>query len=420
MKINKIILNNIQSLKGQTVIELSPLITRISGNNNKGKSAVKKALEVFIRPFTSEDFKALVTKGQEEALVALELESKEIIACKITKNKTTYLRISNNEITQTWSSWSTEIPKILQWIVIEDEDLCINFKEPRPNLFVETKPTLNGKLVDKLMKDQNLLLRIENLKTKIEEVKAVNIQNKPMLNYLNQELNKRSYLSKENLLSINTKLEYHKNKIKKLDKLKKFVELSGLMREVELTSNKNKILIEEIIKFEFSKRYITTLSYIIQLNQLKKKSTKLDILYILKPLDLKYELIKINLDWNNIEKLNNKYIIAQNNIKMISLLDVKNNQKSLEHIKINSITEKINKFVKLKTLQITKERYLKQSNLEKQLNTIKGNIDNLITINDIINNTENRILTELEIIKTKEQLKEFSYCPLCNSQLSQN
>ena len=420
MKINKIILKNIQSLKGQTVIELSPLITRISGNNNKGKSAIKKALEIFIRPFTSDDFKALVTKGQEEALVALELETTELIVCTISKNRPTYLRIYNNEIIQTWSSWSSEIPKILQWVVIEDEDLCINFKEPKPNLFVETKPVLNGKLVDKLMKDQNLLLRIENLKTKIEEVKAINIQNKPTLNYLNQELDKRSYLSKDKLLSINSKLEYHKNKIDKLDKLKKFVELSSLIREVNIVSDKNKTLIKEIVKFEFSKRYITTLSYIIQLNQLKKKSTKLDILNILKPLDLKYELIKINLDWQKIEDLNKKYTTAQINIRMISLLDLKVNQKSLEHIEINSITEKINKLIKLETLQDTKEKHFKQTDLEKRLNIIKKRLDNLVTMENLISNTENRILTEIELMNTKEQLKEFNYCPLCNSQLSQN
>lgn len=177
MKIKQIYIENIQTVLDEPlIIEFNPKLTRISGPNASGKSVVAKSLNLFSGIYTMPEIKGLIPKnlaGTAVSKVGILLETNESVWCIINRsgNKLIYQHLSKDgNIVGAWSGFSEQIPRILGWRVIDRENINLNIKTNKQNLFIDTKATTNAEIIEYICRDQDIEVRLDNIKQARKEM----------------------------------------------------------------------------------------------------------------------------------------------------------------------------------------------------------------------------------------------------------
>lgn len=475
MKIKSIYIENIQSIH-KIKIDLDNNITRLQGRNTCGKSAIAKSLALFSGTYTKNQIKALLRKDKplnKPANISLLLENSNILTAIIdNKGNVDYIyQTQDGKVIDKWNRFNEEILSILQWTSVEDENLCLNVKDANTHLFINTKPQLNGVLVDFLCRNKDMELKIANLEEKSVEIKE--LKNDTLMEM--QEISKkfRSYprVDRTSMNLIVSKLINNKQK------LLVFNTLSEMLKKSEYTKLNNKLvdISRKINKITCMNLILEKITIISQINKLKKIKNNIILNEIDKNIQLKKKIIdnngklnkisdKINrlYNINNISEYNNsnhqlnnyknnniqlygvrKLLILENNVNKIeninklnleinkidnkSYLKVKNEINALNIIQdIDELVQIDNKLIKYYKIKSNMNKISKINQLDEEIgNKYQINQENIILTKlntllkilnyseqsiNIINNIENNS-SLLNILKDK--LKENNICPLC-------
>lgn len=475
MKIKSIYIENIQSIH-KIKIDLDDNITRLQGRNTCGKSAIAKSLALFSGTYTRNQIKALLRKDKpvsKPANISLLLENSNILTAVIdNKGNVDYIyQTQNGKIIDKWNKFNEEILKILEWTSVEEENLCLNVKDANTHLFINTKPQLNGVLVDFLCRNKDMELKIANLEEKAVEIKELKndtlmemqeiskkFRNYPKVDRTSMNLIVSKLINnKQKLLIFNTLSEMLKsseyNKINSnLDKIKhnigKITYLNLLLQKLKIIDGINKlnkiksgIIVSDLdVNIKYKDKIVeNNFKYRIILNKIGKLFNINNIidynnshrdLNTLKTNNIQLKYIKDKLsslnNINMIEEINkltskyeeldvNIYKEFKNQIDQVNLLNTisKCNNINKHNINYSRIKEQITKIKhldELSTTIINKYEIIGQNNEYSKINNMLDIIKYSNEAIKIINNIENNNKI-LKILKDK--LKENNICPLC-------
>lgn len=475
MKIKSIYIENIQSIH-KIKIDLDDNITRLQGRNTCGKSAIAKSLALFSGTYTRNQIKALLRKDKplnKPANISLLLENSNILTAVIdNKGNVDYIyQTQDGKVIDKWNRFNEEILSILKWTSVEDENLCLNVKDASTHLFINTKPQLNGVLVDFLCRNKDMELKIANLEEKSVEIKE--LKNDTLLEM--QEISKkfRSYpkIDRTSMNLIVSKLINNKQK------LLIFNTLSEMLKVSEYTKLNNKLasISRKINEITCINLILKKISIISQINELKKIKNNIILNEIDKNIHLKKKIIDNNEKLNKISKkinrlyninnisdynksnyqLNNyknsniqlykarKLLIFENNINKIeninkldleinkidnkSYIKVKNKINTLNAIRyIDELIQNDNKLIKYYKIKSNMSKISKIKRLDDeirnkyQINQENITLNKLNTLLKVLNYSEQsiNIINDIEnnnnlLNVLKNKLKENNICPLC-------
>lgn len=475
MKIKSIYIENIQSIH-KIKIDLDDNITRLQGRNTCGKSAIAKSLALFSGTYTRNQIKALLRKDKpisKPANISLLLENSNILTAVIdNKGNVDYIyQTQDGKIIDKWNKFNEEILKILEWTSVEEENLCLNVKDANTHLFINTRPQLNGVLVDFLCRNKDMELKIANLEEKAVEIKELKndtlmemqeiskkFRNYPKVDRTSMNLIVSKLINnKQKLLIFNTLSEMLKSSEYKkinsnLDEIKhnigRIIYLNLLLQKVKTVNNINKlnkiksgIIVSDLDKnIKYKDKIIEdNLKYRIILNKMGKLFNINNIIdYNNSNIDLntiKTNSIQLKCIKNKLSNLNNINIVSEiskltskyeeldvniykefkNHIDQIDLLNTMSKYNDINKHNSNyvGITEKIIKIRHLDGLSTTIINKYETINQNNEYNKLNNMLDIVKYSNEsikIINNIKhnNKLLKIL-----KDRLKENNICPLC-------
>lgn len=479
MKIKKIRIEGIQSIKYPLEFNFNESITQLKGHNAAGKSVVVKSLKVFSGCYSRKDFKSLITRdlGQgRSSSVRLTLEDDTVLYADIkpTGNVEYYYIDKDNNVINKWNAYSRDIAEILNLKFIEQAELCLNFKPFNDNIFIDTKPNENAEIMDYLCKEPEVEIKIANieeysehlreLKTDItremsrvdsvidkiqvlpykqiqerDGVLTVIYQTLKFIELLNQNINLIEYNIKNNeysktidklnnlsmLKTLNLVIDLKKQRYQLYKLYKSIISYYTCLKVTEIIESKIKL--NEIILLKNKFKYVNLLSEIN--NNIKSRSVLKELEQSNKLTSILAQITKIN----NYSKLNKKIKelskIKEQNISLTAQIIALNNQKRLKSIvrEISSNREIKNKIKEIGNLDylIIKQIIIDKNKNLISINKLNNQIDRLNMKKDI-NNKFLEYDNEIKNINTKkEELNKLKYlakdikvCPVCKQPLN--
>ena len=394
MRWKKIEIENIQTLKGKHTMELDLKKNRISGNNNKGKTSLNKPLKLFFGPTHDELRNALITKGEKKASISITLENDYIMTCEFTHKTLLYTCTApNGTVYKQWDLFSSEIPRMMNLFSLKESQYHLNLKNSKVNLFLDTTPRVNGELVELIVQNKDLQMRIYNIEQKTEEVKGKIKQvtfdkNKAENRYYSlRKLDKTKFTNGRNALAFsiqqNNKNNYLLNVLSNLNKQQSvrdnIKEVNELVEQYKKVSNITKILI--------------ILSWINKRQTLKETINEIEKIQPLNSNLLKIKLIN--------QVLSSKVICNTNKIIIDNISDIELINKDLIKFKL------INDILFLKRQQDSRVDTIHNiDECKNMLPNIKYQ-ENLETMISLLNNKisiSNNVVSNLKLDKNKFNL----------------
>lgn len=477
MRIKSLIIENIQSIK-HLKIDLDDNITRISGRNASGKSAVVKSLALFTGNYTRTEIKGLVRDNKlpnSVSRVSLLLEDGSILTAVIENNSSiSYILVKDNKMVKTWNGYSDEIINLLNWRNVEDENFNLNIKESNIHLFINTKPRTNGTLVDYLCKDIEVETKIAKLEEKAEYIKKLSDEIREYQIHIESEYRAYPNVDKVSLdklvnrikgihytllslQAIETSLR-HKNNMQELAKNKEFLQNLEILKKINLIDKYIKT-VNKIKRLKYIKNYTIQILAINKNMKLKLKENNLFRLRQVFKLNRKLnKLNNINKCVNNIKTLDIKEVYIEkakeinNNFKKIininkinKFVGHLNDKKKLDVQNLYKLTNKVNLYKttnKIIYINDINKRVLKLKDLnyiinkEKIVNNANNISDKYIKVKKIrnyvplfqdykkfidLNNNINVIKRRNDAIEVlKQKVDEIGICPLCGNTIKGN
>lgn len=305
MHIKAVELYKIQGYKNKTVIPFARK-TVFKGENDSGKSTIRKSLEVFSKKHSSmTDNPSLITTGELTGYIKIYLNSGYILKAELLKTKTIYhLLDCKLNFIKAWDKFNDEITDILEWV--GNEEILINSLSNK-QLFIDTSSRTNGEFIMELTKLPAIEEKIYNINECKNEVNS-------KISALQIELNYKEGTLRFNQPPIQ-QLEYAIHKLENLVNKRNQI---NILIDYLKTYLESKVIYNKI-----SNEYINTKII------LNKTYNKLNLLYKYKDLILFKNYIDTILDLN----LTNTKVFLYNNYKNLILLkefiDIKLNLQNL-------------------------------------------------------------------------------------------
>lgn len=475
MKIKSIYIENIQSIH-KIKIDLDDNITRLQGRNTCGKSAIAKSLALFSGTYTRNQIKALLRKDKpisKPANISLLLENSNILTAVIdNKGNVDYIyQTQDGKIIDKWNKFNEEILKILEWTSVEEENLCLNVKDANTHLFINTRPQLNGVLVDFLCRNKDMELKIANLEEKAVEIKELKNDTLMEMQEISKKFRNYPKVDRTSMNLIVSKLINNKQKLLIFNTLSEMLK-SSEYKKINSNLDEIKHNIGRIIYLNLLLQKVKTANNINKLNKIKSGIIVSDLD---KNIKYKDKIVEDNLEYDNIlnkmGKLFNINNIIDYNNSIKDVITIETNNKQLNHVKnklsnlnsLNKIKETNELTSEYKKLDVKTYKDIKKHiykidilNTMSKYNNINKDSENYTKIKDKMvkiryineisntitdkykiinqNNKYNRLNTMLNVIKysnesaniindiennnrllrtLKERLKENNICPLC-------
>lgn len=404
MKIKKIRIEGIQSIKYPLEFNLSDGITQLKGHNAAGKSAVVKSLKIFSGCYTKKDIKSLITRDMSagrKSTVTVTLEDDKILHADIspTGNVEYYYIDENNTLINKWNTYTRQVSEILDLKFIEQAELCLNFKPFNENIFIDTKPNENAEIMDYLCKEPEVEIKIANIEEYSEHLNELKYDIKKEISRVNSIMDKIQVLPYKQIqerdavlnviyqtLKFNELLGENIRLIESNIKNNQYSSLDKLLRELlvlKYTNNTINLLKQRLLLYKLRVQLeesieISKLTDIIEYeNKIKSYKYKLNENYILNK-KLK-SIITINKMNSNIDS---RLVVDDVNSSYKQVLNL------IQITKINKYSESIKKIkqtLDLKEQNISFSSHLKALNQQKRIKTITSELSSNLEIKNKIN-----------------------------------
>lgn len=433
MKIKKIRIEGIQSIKYPLEFNLSNGITQLKGHNAAGKSVVVKSLKIFSGCYSKKDIKSLVTRdlsNGRKSTITVTLEDDKILYADIspTGNVEYYYIDKDNTIINKWNTYTRQVSEILDLKFIEQAELCLNFKPFNENIFIDTKPNENAEIMDYLCKEPEVEIKIANIEEYSEHLNELKSDIKKEINRVNSIMDKIQVLPYKQIqerdailniiyqtLKFNELLEKNIGLIESNIKNKQYNSLSKLLRELlilKYTNNivnllKQKLLVYKLrLQLDESIRISKLTTIIKHENKTKSYKYKLNENYTL---NKKLKSIIVMNKMNNtidsrlvVNDVNNSYKQALNLIQFTKI------NKYLESIK------KVKQMLNLKEQNISFSGHLKALNQQKCIKDTISELSSNLEIKKKISKTYDldKLITKQLVLNRNKNLVDITN--LCN------
>lgn len=233
MKINRIELHNLQSWRGEEVIDLSPFgLTVLKGPSETGKSTLTRFLMKFCgKEMDSQElFFSYVRRGCKEGTLCLrDLESKEKLSLTVNQNgRFLIFEQEGSDVVEFYTE--DEINETLLekfGIVVDDvNNIAINvFGRDNPSLGVATSALLNGSVLDRVLVGRELERVLDNLKNQETETKEFLKTHEIKRHFYRTRMSSLTYIDEDTI-------KYNLIKVQELESLCKF--LSDVERNIQI------------------------------------------------------------------------------------------------------------------------------------------------------------------------------------------
>lgn len=423
MKIKKIRIEGIQSIKYPLEFNLSDGITQLKGHNAAGKSAVVKSLKIFSGCYTKKDIKSLITRdlsAGRKSTVTVTLEDDKILHADIspTGNVEYYYIDENNTLINKWNTYTRQVSEILDLKFIEQAELCLNFKPFNENIFIDTKPNENAEIMDYLCKEPEVEIKIANIEEYSEHLNELKSDIRKEISRVNSIMDKIQVLPYKQIqerdavlnviyqtLKFNELLGENIRLIESNIKNNQYSSLNKLLRELlvlKYTNNTINLLKQRLLLYKLRVQLeesieISKLTDIIEYeNKIKSYKYKLNENYILNK-KLK-SIITINKMNSNIDS---RLVVDDVNSSYKQVLNL------IQITKINKYSESIKKIkqtLDLKEQNISFSSHLKALNQQKRIKTITSELSSNLEIKNKINeiyDLDNLIAKQLILNRNK-------------------
>lgn len=423
MKIKKIRIEGIQSIKYPLEFNLSDGITQLKGHNAAGKSAVVKSLKIFSGCYTKKDIKSLITRdlsAGRKSTVTVTLEDDKILHADIspTGNVEYYYIDENNTLINKWNTYTRQVSEILDLKFIEQAELCLNFKPFNENIFIDTKPNENAEIMDYLCKEPEVEIKIENIEEYSEHLNELKSDIKKEISRVNSIMDKIQVLPYKQIQERDAVLNV-------IYQTLKFNELLGEnIRLIESNIKNNQYssldkLLRELLVLKYTNNTINLLKQRLLLYKLRvqlEESIEISKLTDIIEYENKIKSYKYKLNENYIlnKKLKSIITINKMNSNIDSILvvdDVNSSYKQVLNLiqitKINKYSESIKKIkqtLDLKEQNISFSSHLKALNQQKRIKTITSELSSNLEIKNKINeiyDLDNLIANQLILNRNK-------------------
>lgn len=449
MKFKTIWVEGLQAVKSPIRIDLDPNYNSIRGPSDTGKSAIfTKSVLLFTGKYDLYDLETIQNYNSTRTTVAIELDDgleypkNRIMRADIEDQRVSYTLFQDNAILKVWQGYNKEISQIMG--LITTNDICVNVLESTKRLFLDTTEDANTELLEELFTNKELEQKILDINRYSEDLDArykysvkVYESHRSKIRPSRQEEIKSLQLAEQDLAQL-------KIKEKANTMIRTLVEnRASQLRKQSLEEIQHTILLKQLISHKETSE--TMHKKIEALETASNTLLKMNNLNNMKMLvEIKEQTYNNKTHLQEKAKqaeLYNKIIENQNTQNQLNLLaqivEIKNRLTATDlpglvsysdMIKLKIvIEEKSNTIIQGETLRTNhnkmetlKESYNAISIIKDYINIKENNTENLNRRQVLGLQSYTYLIKELGQLRQHQmhltsQLKEFRYCPLCNS-----
>lgn len=159
-------LENFQGYRGKYKIPLARK-NIIFGNNDSGKSTIRKAFEVFSYKHTNSENISLINQNCTTSTIVIATEKFYVKAFLDKRSTTYYLYDVDMNLIGSWSSFCSELSDALG--IVSNSEVIINALSNK-KIFIDTSPTTNTEFLQSLYQLPDIEEKISNIQQGIAEL----------------------------------------------------------------------------------------------------------------------------------------------------------------------------------------------------------------------------------------------------------